>query len=252
MRLPVEEYLENFDFKSFLKSVKVRDERLILDQIRYFTVKEAVERDRIVESYFGSEKISEIVDILVNKFKFSPIKHGKIRTLDLGSGTGFFTVRVAEKLRKLAPDLEVYAMDATPSMLKVLVNKYKKVTPIIGVAEDVRGSLNFSSGFMDLPSEFEFTFSILTLHHCLNVANVFRSVSEVLGSNGLFVVVDLCKHEFEEFKLEMGDVHLGFNPEEIREIAKETFSEVKIEIEPGIKCECSGRGAEIFFASMIK
>jgi len=40
-----------------------------------------------------------------------------------------------------------------------------------------------------------------------------------LKKNGKAMVVDLCEHGFEEFKTEMGDVHLGFKPENIYRMA---------------------------------
>jgi hypothetical protein len=48
----------------------------------------------------------------------------------------------------------------------------------------------------------------------------------------------------------MGDVHLGFKPENVYEMARKYFSEVKVEKLPGICCECSGRSARIFVAVM--
>ena len=68
--------------------------------------------------------------------------------------------------------------------------------------------------------------------------------------NGKAVVLDLCEHKFEEFKAEMGDVHLGFKLDAVREMAEAHFVEVEIEKMPGIGCSCSGRSAEIFVVSM--
>jgi hypothetical protein len=48
----------------------------------------------------------------------------------------------------------------------------------------------------------------------------------------------------------MSDVHLGFNPENVHDMARKYFSEVKVEKMPGICCESSGRSAEIFVVAM--
>jgi len=56
--------------------------------------------------------------------------------------------------------------------------------------------------------------------------------------------------QLEEFKTEMGDIHLDFKPENIAKMAQKHFTEVEIEKIPGISCEWSGRAAEIFVASM--
>jgi hypothetical protein len=64
------------------------------------------------------------------------------------------------------------------------------------------------------------------------------------------VIVDMCTHAFTEFKDEMGDVHLGFNPEQIRKAAEKLFSKVTVEKLPGICCSSSGRNAELFVATL--
>jgi len=71
-----------------------------------------------------------------------------------------------------------------------------------------------------------------------------------LKKNGKAMVVDLCEHGFEEFKTEMGDLHLGFKPENIFRIARKYFSKVKVDKLLEICCKCSGRSAEIFVAFM--
>jgi len=83
------------------------------------------------------------------------------------------------------------------------------------------------------------------------VENVFKSIREVLNEGGKAVVVDLCEHPFKEFREEMGDIHLGFKLEFIREIAGRFFPKVSIEKMPGICCEYSGRSAELFIAYLI-
>jgi len=66
------------------------------------------------------------------------------------------------------------------------------------------------------------------------------------------LVIDLCEHGFEEFRTEMGDVHLGFKPEIVYRMARRHFSTVRVEKMPGIICRSSGRSAEIFVATMHK
>lgn len=43
-----------------------------------------------------------------------------------------------------------------------------------------------------------------------------------------FSVIDLCKHNFEEFKTELGDIHLSFDMESINEMAQRNFSRIEI------------------------
>jgi hypothetical protein len=81
---------------------------------------------------------------------------------------------------------------------------------------------------------------------------VFQSMRKVLKTQGKAVIIDLCEHSFKEFKEEMGDIHLGFKPEQIEKNAKNFFTKVSIEKLPGICCSRSGRSAELFIAYMIK
>jgi len=103
---------------------------------------------------------------------------------------------------------------------------------------------------LKVPEKYDAMFSTLMLHHCSSVEKVFQSMREALKPRGKVVVVDLCKHPFKEFRREMGDIHLGFEPEQIEEVAKRFFTEASVEKLPGICCSSSGRCAELFVAYM--
>ncbi|MEM2910872.1 MAG: methyltransferase domain-containing protein, partial [Candidatus Bathyarchaeia archaeon] len=94
--------------------------------------------------------------------------------------------------------------------------------------------------------KFDLVFSTLMLHHSAEPRKVFQSIKEILKRRGKAIVVDLCKHEFEEFKTELGDIHLGFDMESINEMAQRYFSRFEIKKIGDLCCECSGRAAEIF------
>lgn len=141
-------------------------------------------------------------------------------------------------------------MDITPAMLLALEKKNANITPFIGVAENIKDSIKEARKYFKIPYKFDSVFSTLMLHHSTQPEKVFKSIQTVLRKKGKAIVVDLCKHDFKEFRTEMGDIHLGFKAEEIYEMARKHFSEVKVDKMPGICCECSGRSAEIFFAIM--
>lgn len=103
---------------------------------------------------------------------------------------------------------------------------------------------------MEIPDRFHAAYSTLTLHHCLDIENVFRSLIEVLEARGKAVIVDLCEHSFEEFQRELGNTHLGFRLEEFEEKASKYFPRVQTKKMSGIRCEQSGRSAELFIAYM--
>jgi SAM-dependent methyltransferase len=141
-------------------------------------------------------------------------------------------------------------MDLTPAMLLSLAKKKANITPFIGIAENIEGSITEARKFFKIPYKFDAIFSTLMLHHSTKPQKVFKSLKQVLKEKGKGIVIDLCEHGFEEFKTEMGDVHLGFKPENVYKMARKYFSEVKVEKLRGICCESSGRSAEILVISM--
>jgi ubiquinone/menaquinone biosynthesis C-methylase UbiE len=170
--------------------------------------------------------------------------------LDVGAGSGFFTAKIAKKINNKSPNVEFFAMDATPAMLILLAKKESHIIPFLGIAENIQGSSKEAAAYAEIPEKFDAAFSTLMLHHSVKPEKVFESISKVLTDDGKAVVLDLCEHKFVEFKTEMEDVHLGFKLEDIRKKAAKYFSKVTIEKMPGIGCTCSGRNAEIFVATM--
>lgn len=243
-----ESYLGKTDIRKLLEELDVKEAESLIKEIEHFTEKEAEKRDQIVMSYFGELGVKRVTDAIVNHLLLSPKLGKSCKVLDVGAGSGFFTMRVFNKLRQNLLEASFYAMDITPAMLRVLARKTDDITPFLGVAENIAGSIEYASQYMEVPKKFDAVFSTLLLHHCPNIKLVFKSMRDVLNDHGKSVVVDLCEHAFEEFKEEMGDTHLGFNPSEIREKASKHFSKVHIDKIPGICCESSGRSAELFVA----
>jgi len=245
-----EDYLKNVELKKLLEELGVPKIETFMEGVKHFTEKEAERRDKIVLSYFGEAGIERIVGSLVQGLLSPPKLRGSAKVLDVGAGSGFFTVKVVDKLRRHLPTASFYAMDLTPAMLRVLARKTSEITPFLGVAENILGSVKHARKYLHIPERFDAILSTLMLHHCLDVEKVFESFREVVEVDGKAVVVDLCKHSFEEFREEMGDLHLGFEPKLIKEAAEKWFSKVKVKKIPGICCESSGRCAELFIAFM--
>ncbi len=250
MSTSLERYLKDIKLEAFFKTLDVSNPETLAETVEHFTTKEAERRDKIVFNYFGQSGINRIVGTVTGKLLEKPELRSNAEVLDIGAGTGFFTIRIAKRIRAEKPKASFYAMDLTPAMLLSLVKKNADITPFVGVAENIQGSIAQAKQFLNVPNKFDATFSTLMLHHSDEPEKVFESLKTILGENGKAVLVDLCEHGFEEFRAEMGDVHLGFRPESIREMARKHFSHVDIEKLPGISCECSGRAAEIFVASM--
>jgi len=246
-----ENYLKSVKIPKLLKELGVLKVETLMKEIKRFTEREAERRNKIVLSYFGEGGIERIVNSITQYLLSPPKMRKNAKVLDVGSGSGFFTMRVVDKLRRHLPESTFYAMDLTPAMLHVLAGKTSEITPFLGVAENVLGSAEQTRKYLKIPEKFDAIFSTLMLHHCLDVARVFESFRKAVEVNGKAVVVDLCKHPFKEFREEMADVHLGFELELLKGIAEKHFSKVQVKKIPGIYCTNSGRSAELFIATMI-
>ena len=249
--LTFERYLQTAQFSTLLREFGVQNVEALTVQIQHFAKKGAEKRDEIVLSYFGAEGVQRIVNSVADCLLSPPRLTENAEILDVGAGTGFFTIKIARELRKHLPTASLFAMDITPAMLRVLVKRTTGILPFLGTAENVNASMKFARKHLKIPEKFDAVYSTLALHHCLDIENVFRSIRKVLKADGKVVIVDLCKHPFEEFKKEMGDIHLGFQPEQIKEKASKYFLKVQMKKMSGICCEQSGRSAELFIAYMI-
>jgi SAM-dependent methyltransferase len=245
-----ENYVEKLQPKQLFKRLDAPNPELLAKEVEYFTIQEARKRDRILAGYFGKRGISKIVDA-VYKFLLSPPKlAANADVLDVGAGTGYFTIKIYRKIRRKLPKVCFYAMDSTPAMLMTLKKKRVGIAPFLGVAENIEGSIKEARKHFSIPRKFDAVFSTLMLHHAVEPKKVFESIKVVLKKNGKAIVIDLCKHEFKEFKTEMGDVHTGFNTEDVYEMARKCFPKVYVKKMEGIRCECSGRLAQIFAVSV--
>jgi SAM-dependent methyltransferase len=242
--------LKNLQIEQFFKKLSAPNPKKLAEEIEHFTTKEAEKRDKIVLNYFGQHGVNRIVNTITKLLLASPKLPANAKVLDAGAGSGFFTAKIAEKIHEKLPKVSFYAMDLTPAMLLSLEKKKARITIFLGIAENIKGSVEEARKFFTIPQKFDAVFSTLMLHHSTQPEKVFKSLKQVLKRRGKAIVVDLCEHGFEEFKTEMGDVHLGFKPENIHEMASKYFPEVKVDKLPGICCESSGRSAEIFVALM--
>lgn len=248
--IDAEKYLRNLELEQFLQKLDVSDFKALAKTAEHFTLKEAEKRDEIVISYFGHNGVDRIVNTVTKHLLEPPKLPQNAKILDVGAGTGFFTTRIAEKLHLKMPGTSFYAMDLTPAMLLSLAKKNVGITPFLGVAENIEGSIEQARNHFNVPKKFDAVFSTLMLHHSHQPEKIFKNIKSVLKRKGKAIVIDMCEHSFEEFRVEMGDVHLGFKPEDIYEMMKKDFSEVKVRRAPGISCKSSGRSIQLFVATM--
>jgi ubiquinone/menaquinone biosynthesis C-methylase UbiE len=250
MSTTFENYLKKVPLEQLFKQLGASNSRILARTVKHFTTKEGEKRDQIVADYFGPREVEQIVVSITGYLFADPQIPENATVLDVGAGSGSFTIAVEKIVKSKLPKVKFYAMDPTPNMLLSLTKKTTKITPFIGLAENIEGSIRHAREFLKIPSEFDSVFSTLMLHHSMRPEKVFESISQVLEKNGKAVIVDLCEHSFAEFKEEMGDIHLGFKPESIKKMAQNRFSTVEVRKIPGISCKSSGRSAEIFVATM--
>lgn len=122
---------------------------------------------------------------------------------DLGCGTGQTAAALAPHVRR------VIAVDQSAAMLKAA----RKRTAGLGNVELRQGSLEALP--LDAAS-CDGALLLLALTYVAEPATAVREAGRVLRPGGRLVVVDLLRHDRDEFQREMGQVRLGFDLDELR------------------------------------
>ena len=156
--MKVTKFLGEIDLDSFSKLVKVPDPIILKEQVRHFNEHEAEVRDGILKEYFGKEGLKAIVEEVSSEvLKASYVE----RVLDLGCGSGCFTNEIYKNVSKKRESSAFFGLDPSLKSLRKLVERNSKIKPILGIAEDISGSLAFTGRYLNLPKEFNFIYSIL-------------------------------------------------------------------------------------------
>ena len=167
---------------------------------------------------FVEQKI--FVDSLTKALK------GVTKLADLGCGPGHV-------LRSLHPSVpEFIGVDYSIKMLEHARGNLKDMTS--GGIVDLRlGALEH------LPlrdGEVDGILMTLVLHHLAEPYSAFQEFRRVLEPGGLVTIVDFKKHNREEFRNEMADLWLGFEPDDLSHwLTKAGFNNVHVTDFPGGK-----------------
>jgi ubiquinone/menaquinone biosynthesis C-methylase UbiE len=99
---------------------------------------------------------------------------------DIGSGTGYFAVRLAH----IVPQGRVFAVDIEPDMVKYLADRAKRenldnVTAVAGAPDDAR-----------LPGKVDLVLMVDTYHHIDQREAYFRRLSESLKPDARIAIID--------------------------------------------------------------
>lgn len=119
---------------------------------------------------------------------------------DLGCGTGTLTAELASLVQS------VYGVDQSAAMLKTA----RRRTAELGNVDLRQGSLE------DLPLEdasCDAALSILALTYVADVPRALREAARILRPGARLVLVDLLRHDREDFRRQLGQQHSGFEPD---------------------------------------
>ncbi len=99
---------------------------------------------------------------------------------DIGSGTGYFSVRFAH----MVPEGRVYGVDTEPDMVKYLAERAKRlglknVIAVTGAPDDPR-----------LPEKVDLIIMVDVIHHIENRDHYFRKLHDSLKPDGRIAIID--------------------------------------------------------------
>jgi len=121
---------------------------------------------------------------------------------DLACGAGDLTVRLAPRVAR------VVAVDSSPEMLAAARRRAAGLDNVEFRADDV-SALSLPEASCDA------ALLVLALAHVAEPAAAVRELARILRPGGRAVVVDLLRHDRDQFRREMGQLRNGFEREEL-------------------------------------
>lgn len=105
--------------------------------------------------------------------------------LDIGCGTGNYTIAIADK------GVNVYGVDPSEKMLKIASERNDKINWLLGSAENIPLPDNFFNGI----------FGTLTLHHWQNIPAAFKELFRVMKEGGNLVFFTSTPEQMNKYWL---------------------------------------------------
>ncbi len=162
------------------------------DSMAYFG-RVAGEWDEIRAQLFGSDfTASALVSLLPSDWVVA----------DIGCGTGNAAELLAPRVEK------VLAVDASDVMLDAARDRLSRFDNVEFVRADATG-LPFDDDTVDA------VMCLLVLHHLADPGAAMREFARVVKPGGRVAVVDMYRHDREEFVEQMGHAHLGFRDADV-------------------------------------
>jgi len=123
---------------------------------------------------------------------------------DLGCGTGQISEVVAPFVSR------VVAVDRSSGMLKAARRRLARFDTV-EVRQGELDRLPIEDGALDA------AVSCLVLHHVAEPSAVLREAARALRPGGRLLIIDMLRHDRQEYREQMGHVWLGFEPAQMRE-----------------------------------
>ncbi len=156
---------------------------------------------------------------------------------DLGCGTG---ANAAELARNVA---QVYGVDNSPEMLQAARRRTEGM-PNVELRQGELEAVPIEDATCDG------ALLVLVLTYVPDPVKVVRQMRRVLKPGGKAVVVDLLRHDRDDFRRQMGQYSLGFEVEELKRILTENgFERVRCDHLPP---ESKAKGPALLLATGIK
>lgn len=153
---------------------------------------------------------------------------------DLGCGSGVASAQLAPHVAR------VVAVDSSPEMLAAARERLRGV-----------GNVEIRDGDLaTLPIDdraCDAGLSLVTLSHLADVAAMLAEAHRIMRPGGRLVVVDLLRHERDDFQRRMAQVRPGFTPDELREFMSDAGF-VRVAIRP-LPPEPAAKGPALLLAT---
>jgi ubiquinone/menaquinone biosynthesis C-methylase UbiE len=122
---------------------------------------------------------------------------------DLGCGTGSLSLSLARHVA------HVHAIDGSAAMLDTARQRLL-AQPNVTVAAGSLEALPLVDASLDA------AVLMLVLHHVAEPSRVLKEARRVLRAGGRLLITDMCAHEREDYRTQMGHVWLGFDERSLR------------------------------------
>ena len=138
-----------------------------------------------------------------------PLLRDKGKALEVGPGEGELLVALTREFD------QVFALDNSQEMRKL--SRQRLEGQGIHSVEMLLGSFEEA---MDDFQDLGLVVLSMVLHHMASPAQAFKKLAKALSPRGIVAVVELCPHD-QDWVREVGDIWLGFSPEDLKNWARD-------------------------------